>query len=101
MIFSLQIGPATPPPAASPTPSPPAAGPPIGWTARRATVQRARRHVLSPGHAAAPLRWQLANRRPPPHWQDARRISTAAATTLVEAPGERASCDDDQGWHVR
>jgi hypothetical protein len=59
------------------------------------------RHVPSPGHNAAPLRWQLANRRPPLHWQDARRICTAAATTLVEAPGERTSCDDDRGWHLQ
>jgi hypothetical protein len=86
--------------AARPNPPPPAAGPPIRRTARRATVQRAIRHVPSPGHAAAPLRWQLANHRPLPHWQDARRIRTAAAATIVEAPGDRTSCDDDQGWHL-
>jgi hypothetical protein len=54
--------------------------------------------VQSPCHAAAPLCWQRANCRPPPHWQDARRIRTAATTTLEEAPGERTSCNDDRGW---
>ncbi len=52
--------------AACPTPPLPVAGTPTRWTARRATVQLARRHVPSPGYAAAPLRRQLANRCPLP-----------------------------------
>ncbi len=37
---------------------------------------------------------------PPPHWQYARHIRTAAAATIVRAPGEWTSCDDDRGWHL-